>query len=484
MTNAIHTTDLNPTELVLGGARQPAHSTARIPLVNPATQEQFGSAIDGDAQDVDAAVRAAEAAAPAWAALTPAQRAEFVIRLADELDKRAEEIAQLLTKENGLPISVARGHMAATPREYRYFATLAEKFEPEERIETGTVDALIRRVPVGVTAIIVAWNGPQPLVARKLGPALVAGCTVVIKPAAETSLDAYPLMDAIEAAGIPAGVVNLVTGGRETGAAVVAHPGVRKIAFTGSTRAGIQIGEECARQFKRVTLELGGKSAGILLDDVDLEAFRPWIFGACLPQSGQVCRSLTRILAPASRYEEVVSFIADALSQATVGDPTEPTTVFGPIVNKAQYDKVIGYIQTGLEEGAKLVVGGTEKPEGLENGYFVAPTLFRDVRNDMRIVREEIFGPVLTIMPYETVDEAIAIANDSEYGLAGGVFSPDRERATEVARRIEAGSIGVNTAAMPLEAPFGGFKKSGIGREMGPRAVDPYLEYQTIYRAG
>ncbi|ALJ19235.1 aldehyde dehydrogenase [Microbacterium sp. No. 7] len=480
MTNTIN---LDPTHLVIGGEARPAHSTARIPLVNPATEEQFGSAVDGDAQDVDAAVRAAQEAAPAWAALTPVERAGHLLRLADELEARAEDIAQLLTKENGLPISIARGHLAATPREYRYFASLAERIVPEEHIETANGDALIRRVPVGVTAIVVAWNGPQPLVARKLGPALVAGCTVVIKPAAETSLDAYPLMEAIEAAGIPAGVVNLVTGGRETGAALVAHPGVRKIAFTGSTRAGAAIGEEGARQFKRVTLELGGKSAGILLDDVDLETFRPWIFGACLPQSGQVCRSLTRILAPASRYDEIVSFVADTLSSATVGDPTEPTTVFGPIVNASQHERVTSYIRLGVEEGAKLVIGGPDRPEGLDRGYYVAPTVFRDVTNDMRIAREEIFGPVLTVMPYETVEEAIAIANDSEYGLAGGVFSPDRERATEVARRIEAGSIGVNTAAMPVEAPFGGFKNSGIGRELGPHSVDPYLEYQTVYRA-
>ncbi len=472
-----------PDTLVIGGRQQRAHSEARIPLVNPATEEEFGSIVDGDEVDIDNAVRAAEAAAADWAARTPAERAEYILKLADVLEERAEDLAQLITQENGLPISITRAHQAAVPREYRYFASLADKVVPEELIETANGDALVRRLPVGVVAIIAPWNGPQPLVGRKLAPALLAGCTVVIKPAAETSLDSYILMEAIEAAGIPAGVVNLVTGGRETGAALVAHPGVRKVAFTGSTRAGVAIGEECARQFKHVTLELGGKSAGILLDDVDLEAFRPWVLGACLPQSGQVCRALTRILAPADRYEEIVSFIGDVLSTAKIGDPTEATTVFGPLVNATQYERVRSYIQIGLDEGAKLVVGGAERPAGVDRGYYVAPTLFRDVTNDMRINQEEIFGPVLTIMPYDSVDEAIAIANDSEYGLSGGVFSPDREKASEVARRIESGSIGINTAAMPLEAPFGGFKRSGIGREMGPNAADPYLETQTIYRA-
>ncbi|WP_426518137.1 aldehyde dehydrogenase [Diaminobutyricibacter sp. McL0618] len=473
----------NPTDLYIGGRLQAAHSTARIPLVNPATEEPIGSIVDGDEVDVDVAVRAAGTAADGWAALAPAERAQYLLKLADALEERAEELSQLVTLQNGTPINVTRAHHSAVPREYRYFASLADRVIPEELITTAGGDALVRRLPIGVVAIIAPWNGPQALVGRKLAPALLAGCTVVIKPAAETSLDAYVLLEAVAAAGIPDGVVNLVTGGRETGAALVAHRGVRKVAFTGSTRAGVAIGEECARQFKRVTLELGGKSAGILLDDVDLEAFRPWIFGACLPQSGQVCRALTRILAPAARYEEIVSFIADALSSATIGDPTQTTTLFGPLVNATQYERVTSYIRIGLDEGAKLVIGGAERPEGLDRGYYVSPTLLRDVTNDMRVNQEEIFGPVLTIMPYETVDEAVAIANDSEYGLSGGVFSTDRERATAVARRIEAGSIGVNTSAMPMEAPFGGFKKSGIGREMGPNAADAYLEYQTIYRA-
>jgi betaine-aldehyde dehydrogenase len=334
-----------------------------------------------------------------------------------------------------------------------------------------------------VAALIVPWNGPQGAIAWKLGPALAAGCTAVLKPAPETSLDAFVFAEAVIEAGIPAGVVNIVTGGRETGAALVAHPGVRKVAFTGSTAAGRAVATACAADFKRVTLELGGKSAAILLEDVDLDAFRPFVATACSPMTGQVCRALTRVLAPRSRYEEVVDAVASAMEEIPTGDPMDPVTVFGPLVAERQRDRVEGYIKVGVEEGAKLVTGGG-RPRGLDVGYYVEPTVFKDVSNDMRIAREEIFGPVLAVIPYDGEEDALRQANDSDYGLGGAVFTRDVEHGTEIARRMETGSVGVDHYDLPVEAPFGGVKCSGMGRELGPESLGPYLETKSIYRAG
>ncbi|OAP21576.1 Geranial dehydrogenase [Amycolatopsis sp. M39] len=329
---------------------------------------------------------------------------------------------------------------------------------------------------------VTPWNGPQPLLAWKFGPALAAGCTTVVKPAPETSLDAFLFADVAAEAGVPAGVLNVVTGGRETGAALVKHQLVRKVAFTGSTVAGKAIAERCGRDLKRVTLELGGKSAAILLDDVDLDAFKPFVATACSPNTGQVCRSLTRVLAPRSRYDEVVDAVRAAMAEIPLGDPADPASLFGPLVSQRQRERVETYVELGRAEGAKIVLGGG-RPARFPRGYYVEPTVFRDVTNDMRIAREEIFGPVLVVIPYIDDAEAVAVANDSEYGLGGGVFSPDRERATDLARRVVTGTIGVNSASFPMEAPFGGVKNSGVGRELGPGALDPYLEQKTIFRA-
>jgi len=475
-------TGYDPEQLFIGGRLQPAHSQARIPVVNPATEVQFGSVVDGDETDVESAVRAAQSAAADWAARTPRERADLVRKFADLFEEHAEEISQLVSMQNGSPISTARAMQHNVPIHYRYFASLADLLKVEEHVTTATGDALVRRLPVGVAALITPWNGPHPLLSWKLGPALVAGCTVVIKPAAETSLDTYILADLVDRAGIPAGVVNIVTGGRDTGAALVAHPGVRKVAFTGSTAGGRAVAQECAKNFKRLSLELGGKSAAILLEDVDLEAFRPLVLSACTPNTGQVCRALTRVLAPASRYDEIVDFLAEVMSEVAQGDPSDPRVGYGPVANETQHRQVLSYIEVGISEGAELVVGGG-RPAHLDRGYYVEPTLFRNVTNDMRIAQEEIFGPVITVSSYNTVDEAVAMANDSDYGLGGGVFSRDKEKATEVARRIETGAIGVNTSVLPVEAPFGGVKNSGIGRELGPGSLDAYLEYQTVFRA-
>jgi len=473
--------DYHPETLFIGGDLVPSHSAARLAVINPATEEQLGSIIDADGVDVDAAVRAAEAAGRGWGSRTPSDRAAHLLRFAQLFEDNSDRISRLISEENGTPISAARGMQSLVPSHLRYFASLANDLEVERQIVTATGDALVRRLPVGVAALITPWNGPQTLLAWKLGPALVAGCTVVIKPAAETTLESYILAELFTEAGFPPGVVNIVTGGRETGAALVAHPAVRKVAFTGSTAGGRSVGETCARDFKRVSLELGGKSAAILLEDVDLEAFRPFVATACAPNTGQVCRALTRVLAPVSRYDEIVEFLAEEMSSIPLGDPTDPTTGFGPMANRDQFERVLSYVDIGLAEGAKAVIGGKRSPLH-DRGYFVEPTVFRNVTNDMRIAQEEIFGPVLCVIPYESVDEAVAIANDSEYGLCGGVFSTDLDAATEVARQFKTGSVAVNTFTLPIEAPFGGTKNSGIGRELGPASLDPYLEYQTIFR--
>ncbi|MFC8386994.1 aldehyde dehydrogenase [Nocardia sp. NPDC057272] len=467
----------------IGGRLQRANSCERLDVINPATEEVFGSIVDGDAADVDAAVRAARDAGSGWAQTDPTERGRLLRALADAFEARGEEISALVTKENGTPISVSRAMQSQVPLNYRYFATLAEQLEPEEVRATMTGDAVITREPLGVVGAITPWNGPQPLTAWKLGPALAAGCTAVVKPAPDTSLDAFLFAEVVQQAGLPPGTVNIVTGARETGALLVSHPDVRKVAFTGSVRAGRAIGASCGRDLKHVTLELGGKAAGILLDDVDLAAFAPFVRTALTPNTGQTCRALSRILAPRARYDEIVAMLADTMTKTPLGDPENPQTFYGPLANAAQLERVLSYLEIGKQEGAEVIVGGG-RPAGFERGYYVEPTLFGNVTNDMRIAREEIFGPVVVVMPYDSIDEAVDIANDTEYGLGGGVFSADKDKATDVARRIVSGTVGVNNASFPMDAPFGGMKNSGLGRELGPRALDAYLEYKTVFRAG
>jgi aldehyde dehydrogenase (NAD+) len=470
--------------LFIGGQLRPAHSTARVPVINPATEEPFASIPDADAVDVDDAVIAAARAFrdSGWAQLAPAERASCLRRLAGLIEGRAEELGRLVTAQNGMPLanSIA-GNGAATGRYYRYFAGLANDLEPEtERTGNGS-RTIVRQEPVGVVALIVPWNGPQGSIAWKLAPALAAGCTAVVKPAPETSLDSYILAELVTEAGIPPGVVNIITGGREAGATLVSHPGIDKVAFTGSTAAGRKVALACAEQFKRVTLELGGKSAAVLLDDVDLDAFTPFVASACAPFSGQICRALTRVLAPRSRYDEVVDAVAGAMGELTVGDPLDPDTRLGPLVSARQRARVEDYMRSGHEEGAQVVLGGG-RPAGFETGYYVEPTVFADVDNQMRIAREEIFGPVLAVIGFDDDDDAIRLCNDSDYGLGGAIFTSDADRGLALARRVQSGSVGVNHYALPIDAPFGGVKNSGIGRELGPEGLAAYLEAKAIYR--
>lgn len=472
-------------ELFVGGQFERAESTASIEVINPATEQLIGRIPDSSDGDVEHALAAAHAALrdEEWSKLMPSDRASYLRALADALVPRRDEMAELVTSQNGVALTSSRISVDKAIASYRYYAEMAEEYLFEEFRPTQSDHAIVRREPVGVAGLIVPWNGPQPLLAWKLAPALAAGCTVVIKPAPETTLDAYLLMEAVLDAGFPPGVINLVPGGRGTGSALVRNVATNKVAFTGSTVAGKEIAEICGHQLKPATLELGGKSAAILLDDVEISSFAPMVASVCSPNTGQVCRACTRVLVPKKKYEEAVEMVATAMSTINVGDPMDSTTQFGPLVSARQRDRVEGYIAKGVAEGGKIVTGGS-RPSSLPVGYYVEPTVFRDVTNDMTVAQEEIFGPVLVVIPYRDVDEAVSIANDSKYGLGGFVYTADLERGTEIARRIETGSIGVNHNAMALESPFGGCKDSGIGREMGPEAIGNYTQIKSIYRPG
>jgi aldehyde dehydrogenase (NAD+) len=352
---------------------------------------------------------------------------------------------------------------------------------PWEDTRSGLLgESVVRREPVGVVAAIVPWNSPQATAMTKVIPALLAGCTVVLKPSPETSLDALLLAEILASTGLPKGVVNVVTGGTEAGEHLVAHPGVDKVAFTGSTEAGRRVAAVCGAQLKRVTLELGGKSAAIILDDADLDATIEGLRLASFMNSGQTCVAQTRILASRSKYAAVVDALATLTAALKVGDPIDAQTEIGPLASRRHRDRVRNYIAIGRDEGARLVVGGTEMPEGLEHGWYLRPTLFADVDNRMRIAQEEIFGPVLSVIPYTDVDDAIRIANESRYGLAGSVWTADVQQGMEIARQIRTGSLGINQYMIDFGSPGGGFKDSGIGREGGPEGIDAFVELKSI----
>jgi aldehyde dehydrogenase (NAD+) len=467
----------------IGGEWAPPASNATIPVVSPHTEEVVAEVPEGTPADMDRAVAAARAAFDdgPWPRLAPGDRAAIAGKLADLYAARLNDFAEIITEEMGSPITFSQLAQAPQPQlMLSYFAELGKTFAWEDERPGLFGPVIVRREPVGVVAAVVPWNVPQFVIMTKLAPALVAGCTVVIKPAPETPLDSYLLAELIEEAGVPAGVVNIVAAGRETGEHLVSHPGVDKVAFTGSTAAGRRIAAICGEQLKRCSLELGGKSAAIILDDADLAATVGWLEMASLMNNGQACVAQTRILAPRSRYEETVDALAGMVSGLKVGDPKDPATQIGPLVAKRQRDRVEGYIKTGQDEGAKLVTGGSHA--GQQRGWYVAPTVFAGVDNTMRIAREEIFGPVLAVIPYADEDDAIRIANDSDYGLAGTVWTADTERGMSVARRVRTGTYGVNMYMIDMCAPFGGYKASGIGRELGPEGLAAYLEYKSIAR--
>lgn len=452
---------------------------------NPATGEPIGTATLAGVDDVDQAVRRARASfdAGVWADQPPAERARVLHAAADLLAARSEELARLLTAELGCPLWFARkAHVPNPIRMMRYYADLAAAHGYERPRSDGTLTSLVRQVPVGVVAAITPWNGPLSTPSLKISPALAAGCSVVLKPPPETPLTVYALAEALQQAGLPDGVLSIVPADRSAGEHLVSHPEVDKVAFTGSTAAGKRIMAICADRVARVTLELGGKSAAILADDVDLARVLPALLPMAMMVNGQACIAQTRVLVPRSRYAEIVDALGDAVAAQRVGDPFADDTVIGPLVSGRQRDRVEGYIAVGREEGARVVTGGARPAldSALAGGHFVAPTLLADVDNGMRVAREEIFGPVIAAIPYTDDADAVRIANDSVYGLSGSVFSADEDRALGLARRLRTGMVSINGSPQAFGTPFGGFKQSGIGREMGPEGFAGYLETQSI----
>lgn len=449
-----------------------------LDVINSTTEEVMGRVPEGAAEDINRAVAAARAAFDSWSATPAAERAGFLQKIAGGLVARQNEIAAIIASEVGMPLPLATMVQAGMPAMVMgSYAKLLGEYSFEEQIG----NSLVVKEPVGVIGCITPWNFPLHQVVAKVAPALAAGCTVVLKPSEVAPLTAFILAEIVDDAGLPAGVFNLVTGlGPIVGEALASHPEVDMISFTGSTRAGKRVSELAAQTVKRVALELGGKSANIILDDADLEKAVRGGVSNCYFNSGQTCSAHTRMLVPRERHDEAVLIAKEAAESFTVGDPREGKAKLGPLVSEVQRDRVRSYIKKGIEEGATLVTGGAEAPEGLDKGYFVRPTVFANVRNDMTIAREEIFGPVLTIIPYEDEDDAVRIANDTVYGLAGGVWSSDIERAKRVARRLRTGQVDINGGKFNVFAPFGGYKQSGHGREMGKYGLEEFLETKSL----
>jgi aldehyde dehydrogenase (NAD+) len=472
-------------KLYIGGEWVEPHGTGSIEVISPHTEEVIGRVPDASPADMDRAVTAARQAFDdgPWPRMTPAERAEGIKRLSGALQSRSQDIADVISSQNGSPKSWSlMGQVFSATMVLDTYAGLASGYGWEDH-RTGALGTpvVVRRAPVGVAAGIIPWNVPLFISALKLGPAMAAGCPIVLKPAPETPLDAYLLAEAVNEADLPPGVVNIVAAGRETGEHLIRHPGIDKVSFTGSTAVGKHIGEVCGGMLKRVTLELGGKSAAIVLDDATLdEAMLGNLVMSGLMNNGQVCGAQSRILVSTKRYADVVDALAGAVGALTVGDPLDDTVQVGPLVAERQRTRVEGYLEAGKAAGARPVVGGG-RPESLPTGWYIEPTVFADVRNDMKIAQEEIFGPVLSVIPYDDEKDAVAIANDSDYGLCGSVWTADPEHGAAVAAQVRTGVVAVNSSMiLDFNAPFGGFKQSGIGRELGPEGIAPYTEYQTI----
>jgi aldehyde dehydrogenase (NAD+) len=447
-------------------------------VISPATEEVIGRVVLGSERDIDTAVRAARRAFDEgpWPRMHVDERRSMLRRTGDILTAMSEELNRLVSSENGAPVRAK----AAYPGAHFAYYTSLDLPPAEYRVAPDGAAALIVHEPVGVVGAIMPWNAPVGLSLHTILPALLAGCTVVLKPAPETPLHSFPLAQAFLDAGLPEGVLSVVPCDRQVSEALVRHPGVDMISFVGSTFAGERIGAACGGQVKRVRLELGGKSAAIFLDDADVNASaRDVLHGGLLQNNGQTCASWTRILVPSRRYDEITDAVREVASQAVIGDPLDPATTVGPLVSEAQRTRVEGYIRGGVADGAKIVLGGG-RPDGFNRGWYVEPTIFVNADNSMRVAREEIFGPVVVILGYDDEEQAIAIANDSDYGLAGAVFTRDHRRGVQVARQIRTGTVGINCFGYGLAFPFGGYKRSGIGREHGPESLLEVMETKTI----
>ncbi|MDT5008428.1 MAG: aldehyde dehydrogenase [Mycobacterium sp.] len=471
--------------LYIGGRWQEPATDRRLTVISPHSEEPIGEAPEAMPDDVDRAVTAARDAFDngPWPRMSAAERMERIEKLAVVYGGHVDEIADLITAEMGSTRSFSRlGQGAGALAQIHLTMATAREYPWAERRSGLFGDVHVRRAPVGVVGAIVPWNVPQFLIMPKLIPALIAGCTVVVKPAPETPLDALWLAEMLDEIDLPDGVVSVIPGGRETGEALVRHRGVDKISFTGSSATGRRIAAICGEQLKRVSLELGGKSAAIILDDADVGRTVESLKMASLMNNGQACVAQTRILVSERRHDDVVDALAEMMTNLRVGDPAEESTDIGPLVAQRQQHRVQGYIQAGLDEGAKLVVGGTEKP--YDRGWYVQPSLFTDATNDMKIAREEIFGPVLTVLTYADERDAVRIANDSDYGLAGSVWTADIAHGLAIAAEVRTGTYGINMYTLDTTAPFGGFKQSGIGREFGEEGLSEFVELQTTVSAG
>ncbi|CAM5386976.1 aldehyde dehydrogenase [Streptomyces xanthochromogenes] len=470
-------------QLFIGGELTDPLGTDVIEVISPHTEQVIGRVPHASRADVDRAVAAARRAFDTgpWARATPEERIEVVSRIKDAILVRHEEIARSISAQNGSPYSwsvlaQALGAMMV----WDSAITVARQFPYEERRSGALGPLLVRREPVGVVAAVVPWNVPQFVAAAKLGPALLTGCSVILKPSPESPLDSYILGEIAAEAGVPEGVLSILPADREVSEYLVGHPGVDKVSFTGSVAAGKRVMEVAARNLTRVTLELGGKSAAVILPDADLEAAVAGVVPAAWMNNGQACVAQTRILAPRSRYEEIAEAFAAAAGALVVGDPLDAATQVGPLVAERQRQRSLDYIRIGQEEGAKILTGGG-RPAGFDRGWYVEPTLFGDVDNTMRVAREEIFGPVICLLPYGDEAEALRIANDSEYGLSGSVWTGDVEHGIDFARSVRTGTFNVNTFSLDMLGPFGGYKSSGLGREFGPEGFGEYLEHKMIH---
>ncbi len=468
----------NRQQLYINGEWVAPDGTGMIDVHSASTEEVIGRVPEGTAKDAERAAAAARAAFTEWSFTPPAERAALLMKVHEELKARSDELGNIIAGEVGMPLKLAARIQVGSPVHIvSLYAKLATEFEFETRVD----GSLIVREPVGVVAAITPWNYPLHQIACKVAPALAAGCTVVLKPSEVAPLNAFVLADVMHKVSLPRGVFNLVSGyGPVVGEALADSPHVDMVSFTGSTRAGKIVSERAADSVKRVALELGGKSAALVLEDADLAAAIKGTVNACFLNSGQTCSAHTRLLVPESRYEEAARLAVEAARGFTVGDPFGGSAKLGPLTSAAQRERVRNYIQKGLREGAELLLGGDDPPEGLDKGYYVKPTVFGRVDPHSTIAQEEIFGPVLSIITYKDENEAVRIANDTIYGLAGAVWSKDNDHALRVARRLRTGQVDINGAPFNYLAPFGGYKQSGHGRELGRAGLEEYLEYKAI----